>query len=273
MAGLRAPWRGWVREALVFLAAYVAYELSRTLVTGSEPQAVANARRVADVERLLAVDIEGAAQRAFEGTVWLPALSWIYLAAQPVVIPLVVVWTYRRARGVYRVLRDTLIAAWMLALPVYALFPTAPPRLAGMGLPDAVSAQSGVALDSPLITFFYNPYAAVPSLHTGFAFAVGLAVAAAARRPAVRLLGLLWGPLVALATVATANHFVLDLPAGLAVTGAGLGVALLVARGRPGAATSPRAGAGWSKGGPGPARRPGSIRNAIPERTGKSLPT
>jgi hypothetical protein len=220
-----------VREALIFLAAYVAYEITRTLATGSEPHAVANARRVADVERLLAINVEGAAHRAFDGTIWLTALSWIYLAAQPVVIPLVVVWIYRRSRGVYRVLRNTLIAAWMLALPVYALFPTAPPRLARMGLPDAVSAHSGVALDSPLITFFYNPYAAVPSLHTGFAFAVGLAVAAAARRREVRLLGLFWGPLVALATVATANHFVLDLPAGLVVTGAGLGVALLIASG------------------------------------------
>jgi hypothetical protein len=160
----------------------------------------------------------------------LPLLSWVYLAAQPVVIPLVIVWVYRRSGPVYRLLRNTLIAGWMVALPVYALFPTAPPRLAGLGLSDSVSAESGVALESDLTTLFYNPYAAVPSLHCGFAFACGLAVAAAARRRELRILGILWGPLVSLATVVTANHFVIDLGAGVAVTAAGLGIGLLSMR-------------------------------------------
>lgn len=118
----------------------------------------------------------------------------------------------------------------MLALPVYALFPTAPPRLAGMGMGDSVSAESGIALESDFTTLFYNPFAAVPSLHCGFAFACGLALAGASRRRSVRLAGWLWGPLVSLSTVVTANHFVIDLGAGLAVTAAGLGIGLLVAR-------------------------------------------
>ncbi len=229
-ARLRALRGGWGREAAIFAAAYVVYQLCRTVATGSEALAVENAHRVLGAEAVLGLDVEAAAQRALDGTIWLTALSWVYLAAQPVVIPIVVVWVYRRSKPVYRVLRNTLIAGWMLALPVYALFPTAPPRLAGVGMPDSVSAESGIALHSDVTTLFYNPFAAVPSLHCGFAFACGLAVAAAARSRPLRIAGLVWGPLVSVSTVVTANHYVVDLGAGLAVTAAGLVVGLAVAR-------------------------------------------
>ena len=222
--------RGWGREALIFAAAYLVYQLCRTVATGAEPLAVQNAHRVLGAEAALGIDIEAAAQSALDGTIWLTAFSWIYLAAQPVVIPLVVVWVYRRSAPVYRILRNTLIAGWIVALPVYAFFPTAPPRLAGVGMPDSVSIESGIALESDFTTLFYNPFAAVPSLHCGFAFACGLAVAAAARGRTLRVVGLVWGPLVSVSTVVTANHYVIDLGAGLAVTAAGLAIGLAVMR-------------------------------------------
>ena len=53
-------------------------------------------------------------------------LSHIYLAAQIVVLPGVLFAMYRWAPQVYPRLRNTVIATWMLALPVYALFPVAP---------------------------------------------------------------------------------------------------------------------------------------------------
>ena len=56
-----------------------------------------------------------------------------------------------------------------------------------------------------------------------------------ARSLPVRIAGALWGPLVILATVATGNHFLIDIAAGLLLTGVGLGVALLLRR-RAGAA-------------------------------------
>ena len=255
------PARGWGREALIFAAAYLVYQLFRTLATGAEPLAVENAHRVLGAEAALGIDVEAAAQSALDGTIWLTALSWVYLLAQPVVIPLVVVWVYRRSRPVYRVLRNTLIAGWMVALPVYALFPTAPPRLAGMGMSDSVSAESGVALESDFTTLFYNPFAAVPSLHCGFAFACGIAVAAASRRRSVRLAGWIWGPLVSLSTVVTANHFLIDLGAGLAVTAAGLGIGLLIAR-RPVAQTLARALKIWARSPMRPSRGEGRLTSS-----------
>jgi membrane-associated phospholipid phosphatase len=131
------------------------------------------------------------------------------------------VWLYRRSRKHYVLLRNTVLATWLISLPIYAFFPVAPPRLADIGLVDTITTQTGVALDSKLTTSFYNELAAVPSLHAGFAAAVSVALAGAARRRITQLVALLWAPTVMLAVVATGNHFVTDIAAGLVVTALG----------------------------------------------------
>src|ERR671920_1248733 len=137
------------------------------------------------------------------GTWLLWLLNHAYLAAQLIVVPGALIWLYRRSRPAYERLRNTILATWLVSIPVYAAFPVAPPRLADMGLVDTITSQTGFAMDSKLTTSFYNELAAVPSLHVGFAVAVGIAVAAAVRHPAARLLALLWGPTIGLAVVAT----------------------------------------------------------------------
>ena len=99
--------------------------------------------------------------------------------------------------------------------------PVAPPRLADIGLVDTITSQTGLALDSKLTTSLYNPYAAVPSLHAGFAVAVSAALAAAASRRITRIAAWLWAPTLCLSVVATGNHFVADIAAGVAVTAVG----------------------------------------------------
>jgi membrane-associated phospholipid phosphatase len=111
-------------------------------------------------------------------------------------------------------------------MPVFALFPVAPPRLADIGIADTVSRQASVELTGRS-TIFYNQLAAVPSLHVGFAVAVGVALAVALRRRGARALALLWGPIVSLAVVATGNHYLFDIGAGLAVTALGFAVGSL----------------------------------------------
>jgi membrane-associated phospholipid phosphatase len=115
---------------------------------------------------------------------------------------------------------------------VYAAFPVAPPRLADMGLQDTITSQTGVALDSSLTTSFYNELAAVPSLHVGFAVLVGIAIAAAVSNPVAKLVAWLWGPTIGLAVLATGNHFVFDIAAGVVAAGLGYGLGMLVARPR-----------------------------------------
>ena len=81
----------------------------------------------------------------------------------------------------------------------------------------------------------------MPSLHVGFAVAVGIAVAAAVRHPLARALALLWGPTIALAVVATGNHFVFDIAAGLVASALGYGAGI---GGEPRAGRAAAAGAG-----------------------------
>ena len=126
-----------------------------------------------------------------------------------------------------------MIATWLIAVPIYALFPVAPPRLAEIGITDTVSSELGVALTGHS-TVFFNPYAAVPSLHVGFAFAIGIAAAAALRAPWARTAALAWGPVVTLSVLVTGNHYVFDAAAGLLVTGLGFaGGRLATRRARP----------------------------------------
>ena len=180
----------WRKELLLFGAAYLLYNAGRGFTDGDMNLAIANAGWVLDLEG--GASMERSVQDAFGG-VWMALLSHIYLAAQIVVLPGVLVAMYRWAPRIYPRLRDTVIVTWMLSLPVYALFPVAPPRLAGIGMTDAVSEQSAVALAGHS-TWFYNPIAAVPSLHCGFAMALGVAVAAAVKRPLVEGAGAELGP-------------------------------------------------------------------------------
>ena len=221
--------RGWTQVG-VFVLAYVVYSIARWLTVGELPAATANAEWIVDLERSVALDVEASVQDALTGSTALWILNHLYLAAQLVVLPGALYLLYRHSRRAYARLRDTVLATWLLSIPVYALFPVAPPRLAGMGMVDTITQQTGFAMDSKLTTKFFNELAAVPSLHTGFAFAVGFAIAAASPNRVVKVLGYLWGPTIALAVVATGNHFVFDIAAGIVAAAIGYGIAVLTGR-------------------------------------------
>jgi hypothetical protein len=97
--------------------------------------------------------------------------------------------------------------------------------LSGLGIADTVSGGH-VDLNEGLVSSLYNPFAAVPSLHVGYALIVGASLARYAPRLVARLAGLAYPPFVLLVIVATGNHFFVDAAAGAAVAG----VALLAAR-------------------------------------------
>ncbi len=227
---LRRVLQDWRGQVLLFLAAYAVYGLSRFVVIGDLASAQDHARWIMGLQRDLGVDVELSVQRALDGAAVVWVMNHLYLAAQLVVVPAVLVLLYRRAPAVYRVLRNTVIGTWLVAIPVYALFPVAPPRLAEMGFVDTITASGSISLDSRLTTSLYNPIAAVPSLHAGFALAVSVALVVVARRPLTRALAALWAPAVALTVVVTGNHFVFDIAAGVVATAAGWGLGVLVER-------------------------------------------
>jgi hypothetical protein len=205
----------------LFLLAYLLYSAARWITVGDLSTARAHAEWIVHLEDHLGIADEASVQRALTGTFAIWVLNHLYLAAQLVVVPAALAFTYRRSRPVYERLRNTILATWLISIPVYALFPVAPPRLANMGLVDTITSQTGFAMDSKLTTSFYNQLAAVPSLHVGFAVAVGIAVAATVSHPLARTLALLWGPTIGLAVVATGNHFVFDIAAGIVASALG----------------------------------------------------
>lgn len=224
-----------MRELGLALAVYLFYVSARWLAAGSYATALHHAREIWALEHRWRLAIEPGVQRAFMHTSLLPVFNRLYLSAQNLVVPAALLLIYRIDRAVYLRLRRTLIGAWVIAIPIYALFPTAPPRLAHLGIADTVSAGTAVQLTSKTTTLFFNPFAAVPSLHVGFAFAIGFALATITRRPLLRLIALAWGPAILLTVVVTGNHFVFDAGAGLVVTGVAFFVAGRPARGPSGA--------------------------------------
>jgi membrane-associated phospholipid phosphatase len=217
----------------IFLLAYLLYSAARFVTIGDLSVAQANADWIMNLEDTLSLGIESSVQQALTGTVFLWVLNHLYLAAQLVVLPGALIFLYRRSRPLYERLRNTILATWVLSIPIYAAFPVAPPRLADSGLVDTITTQTGVALDSSLTTSFYNELAAVPSLHVGFAVVIGIAVAAAIRHPALKVLAWLWGPAIGLAVVATGNHYVFDIAAGVVAAGLGYLLGAAVARAKP----------------------------------------
>ena len=202
------------REFALFGAVYVLYDSARWVGASSFPIARAHADRVLAIERSLHIAVEAAVQHALDSPALSLLFSNVYLAAQAIVLPGALLWLYRHSRRVYRQLRDTVVVIWLIATPIFALYPVAPPRLAETDIKDLVSRHSGISLTGHS-TLFFNPYAAVPSLHVGLAFAVAVAVASSLRRIWARALVLLWGPLVTVAVVATGNHYLFDAASGL----------------------------------------------------------
>jgi membrane-associated phospholipid phosphatase len=230
-SALRLPFSPRARAQIgLFLLAYAVYTVARFFTIGDLPSAKDHANWIVSLEQSTGTGIESSVQQALSGTwvIWL--LNHLYLIAQLGVLPGALIFLYRRSEHLYAALRNTILATWLLSVPVYGLFPVAPPRLADIGLVDTISTQTGFAMDSNLTTSFYNELAAVPSLHVGFAVAIGFAVAAAVKNPVVKFLALMWGPVIGLAVVATGNHYVFDIIAGLVASAMGYGLGTMAAR-------------------------------------------
>ena len=221
---------GWVFEAMIFALALAAYQASRAVVIGDAGDALANTGRIVEAERAAGVFWEPAIQAWAAGVDGLiPALNRFYLFAHLPVTAVFFVWAYRRRRHAYRVLRDGFLAANAFALAVFVAVPVAPPRLAGLdGLDDTLRTVSGVDLHGGALSGLFNPYAAVPSMHFGYALLIGTGVAVLARHRMAGMLAMAYPAVVFLTIVATANHFVFDAVAGGLVMALGVGGAALV---------------------------------------------
>jgi hypothetical protein len=217
-------------EAALVVVLYGLYELARGMVVGDPAEAVRHARQLVTLERSTGLFVEERMQdaaHAFPGLIDLLSIS--YLTFHLAVTVVALLWLHRRRPAAFPLVRTTLVLGSGLALVGYLVYPTAPPRLSGIGITDTVSGGH-VDLNSGLVSSLYNPYAAVPSMHIGYALVVAASLLRYGRRVAVRVVGALYPQFVLLVVVATGNHFLLDAVAGAVVVGVAAGVALLLAR-------------------------------------------
>ena len=214
--------RDAVAQLAVVVGAFAAYEAARHLMEPNWAQAFANARRIESVEQVLGLAWEQSLQRAFLAIPDLmQALNVFYFVGHFIFTGIFFIWLYRRSWDGFRSFRDAFLIATAISVVVHYLFPTAPPRLAGVGLEDTLLLFSGIDIGSPTSSAYSNPVAAVPSLHAAYALGVGIGVVRYTRSSLVRVAGAIYPPLVILTIVVTGNHFVLDAVAGIAVLGAG----------------------------------------------------
>jgi hypothetical protein len=179
--------------------------------------ALRHARDVARLEQSLHVFVEQNVQEAARSVPGLiGTFGLAYLTLHLAVTAGFLFWTYKHRPRAFPVVRTTLILATALALIGFVLFPTAPPRLAGLGIVDTVSGRH-ISLDRGLVSSLYNPIAAVPSLHVGYAVVVGGGLVRYGRRLLSRIVGLAYPLFVVLVIVATGNHFFFDAVTGAAV--------------------------------------------------------
>src|SRR5215210_4947382 len=216
--------RDGVAQIAVVLGAVAAYEAARLAMHPNWTEAFTNARRIVSVEQVLGLAWEQSLQRAFLALPdVVPALNVFYFVGHFVITGIFFLWLYHRSRDGFRSFRDGFLVATAIAVAIHWLFPTAPPRLAGVGLEDTLLVLSGIDIGSPTSSALSNPVAAVPSLHAAYAVGVGIGLIRFARSHLARLAGVVYPPLVVLTIVVTGNHFVLDAVAGIAVLAAGFG--------------------------------------------------
>ncbi|MFD5280123.1 phosphatase PAP2 family protein [Streptomyces rubrogriseus] len=225
-AGPDAPARPpLVRELLLVAGLFLVYKSGRRLATGETAEAFRNAHHVWDWERALRLPDEGAVQSLLlHGDTLIHVANTYYAAVHFPATVAFLVWLYLRRPAHYLWARRVLAAVTGAALVLHLLFPLAPPRmLAATGLIDTARLFGPSVYGPPRTDTLSNQFAAMPSLHFGWALmlAVGLIVATRTRW---RWLWLLHPLVTLLVIVGTANHYWLDVIVATALLGLALAV-------------------------------------------------
>jgi hypothetical protein len=215
----------WWRELALLAALYGVYMLARALVGVHPAAAMDRGRWLLDLEASARIDVERPLNSAVHAVPVLAVLAdYVYASLHYLVTPLVLVWLAVRHREGYRHGRNALLIATALGLVGFWLFPTAPPRLLDAGtFLDTMAVFSdwgwwGEAASAPRgMEGLSNQYAALPSLHVGWALWSALQVRANTSSRLLRRWAWAYPALITLVVMATANHYLLDAVAGAAV--------------------------------------------------------
>ncbi|MFD4785689.1 phosphatase PAP2 family protein [Streptomyces sp. NPDC058459] len=235
--GTRPRW--WTELPLILLV-YGCYTAGRLLARGNVSSAVDHGLVILRAEQALYLNAEHPLNRLFTAEPWIgvPADFW-YASLHYLVTPAVLVWLFRAHAEHYRAARTWLMTSTFIGLIGFILLPTCPPRLLSPahGFVDTMAHYSaygwwgGEASAPRGMGGMTNQYAAMPSLHVGWALFCGVMLWRCGRTRWARAAAVGYPLVTAIVVMGTANHYFLDAVAGAAVMGAGLLLAPYVTRG------------------------------------------
>ena len=231
----------WWREVLIVIVVDVVYETVRNLSAGKPDKAYANALRIIDWQKSLGIWHEKGVQNfALDFTPLIVFANYFYGSVYVAATLFTLVFLYRRFPDDYPLFRNTLMIGTLGGLIGFALFPLMPPRLLDdTVLLQGINAGNWFGFVDTLVQYptfwsfndetmktISNQFAAMPSLHCGWAFWGCIALLPRMRNWWSKSLVILYPVMTVYVVVITGNHYVLDAVAGFAL----FTVAYLIAR-------------------------------------------
>lgn len=199
---------------------YFLYTFTRAMVRGAEATAMHNAAVIMHIERTLGVFREPWLQAKVSHVEFLLVVfNWLWSNVHLPVMIGCLLWIYFAHRKDYGFYRNWFLSMNVMGIAIYALLPTAPPRLVpSSGIVDTLYVLSPHSLQWGINSSTANPYAAMPSLHMAYALFVACALIGLSRRRWLKPVFAAYPVLMFFAIIVTGNHWFLDALAGAMVT-------------------------------------------------------
>jgi len=203
--------RRLVGELLMMGAVFAIYRQIRFLTRNDTDAAMDNAERVVDFERQFHFFSERTVQDVvMHSHTLVTFLNRYYVTVHFPLTVAFLLWVFFRHHAAYHRIRNTFVSVTVAALAIHVAFPLAPPRmLPDAGFVDTLQEFGPRIYSTDTSKSVANQFAAMPSLHFGWAFIVAGAYVSI-RRTRRSLWMMLHPAITLLAIVATANHYWLD---------------------------------------------------------------
>ncbi len=204
----------FVLSQVVLLASlYVLYDLGRHYAVGRESEALHHARRIWSLERLFDLPNESSMQAvALRSTHLLEFANRFYVTVHFPAAIAFLLWVLIMHRPAWSRVRTVIVMSTGVALLIHIAYPLAPPRFLPRMVPDIDLVDTGAVFGpspyGPHDTVA-NQYAAMPSLHIGWAILEAWGVITILRTRA-RWLAIIHPVITTLVVVVTANHYWID---------------------------------------------------------------
>jgi len=219
----------FILELATVFAVMVVYFLIRGGLPEPVDEAVSRSTKIISVEQTLGIFWERDWQEpVLKSRLLMQIANGIYVWGHFPVIIATAFWLYWRSRERYNFYRTALLISAFIGLWGYGFFPAAPPRLmpAQWGFIDTIALIARETYDMQP-GGFVNQYAAVPSLHFGWALLAGIAIIDTTRGLWPKAMAVFIPTAMFWAIVVTGNHFIFDMLVGGTIVLFSLGVSWL----------------------------------------------